>query len=68
MLDSREKEEMKTLSEALEKAGYTQISYQIVHTTSRMTSVRGPESVKMQDSKDAVYIVEAVRDGKRGKS
>ena len=68
MLDSREKEEMKTLSESLEKAGYTQISYQIVHTTSRMTSVRGLESVKKQDSKDAVYIVEAVLNGKKGRS
>lgn len=68
MLDSREKEKMKTLSEALEHAGYTQISYQVVHTTSRITSVRGPESVKKQDSKDAVYIVEAALNGQKGRT
>ena len=56
------------MSEELEKAGYTHISFQVVHTKSRTTSVRGHKSVKKQDSEDAVYVIEAAHDGKKGKS
>ena len=68
MLDCREREAIKKLSDELEKAGYTQASFQVVHTKSRTTSVRGPKSVKKQDSEDAVYVIEAVHDGKKGRS
>ena len=68
MLDCREQKTIEKLSEELEKAGYTHISFQVVHTKSRTTSVRGHKSVKKQDSEDAVYVIEAAHDGKKGKS
>ncbi len=46
MLDCREQKTIEKLSEELEKAGYTHISFQVVHTKSRTTSVRGHKSVK----------------------
>lgn len=68
MLDCRERKTIEKLSEELEKAGYTHISFQVVHTKSRTTSVRGHKSVKKQDSEDAVYVIEAAYDGKKEKS
>ena len=68
MLDCREQKTIEKLSEELEKAGYTHISFQVVHTKSRTTSVRGHKSVKKQDSEDAVYVIEAAHDGKKEKS
>ena len=44
-----EQKTIEKLSEELEKAGYTHISFQVVHTKSRTTSVRGHKSVKKQD-------------------
>ena len=38
MLDCREQKTIEKLSEELEKAGYTHISFQVVHTKSRTTS------------------------------
>ena len=52
MLDCREQKTIEKLSEELEKAGYTHISFQVVHTKSRTTSVRGHKSVKKQDSEE----------------
>ena len=68
MLDCREQKTIEKLSEELEKAGYTHISFQVVHTKSRTTSVRGHKSVKKQDSEDAVYVIEAAHDGEKKKS
>lgn len=67
MLDCREQKTIEKLSEELEKAGYTHISFQVVHTKSRTTSVRGHKSVKKQDSEDAVYVIEAAHDRKKRK-
>ena len=45
MLDvHRVQKTIEKLSEELEKAGYTHISFQVVHTKSRTTSVRGHKS------------------------
>ena len=46
MLDCREQKTIEKLSEELEKAGYTHISFQVVHTKSRTTSVRGHKYCK----------------------
>ena len=65
MLDCREQKTIEKLSEELEKAGYTHISFQVVHTKSRTTSVRCHSSVKKQDKKEAVYVIETSNNEKK---